>query len=460
MANAALVRTKENRLLCLYHAPEAGVCVRGYENGIWGKPRTVLSGARDAFTVNMADDGRLYVFAQDIKGNMHLCTSNAAAPDGWNDQTILRSQMSASQSAYFHALISEAGLHLIYNVPTGEGRGQQLVSQRLGADGRWGVANRLGGVSAIGGQPVRSQMVGRGHMILLYQTCEPDCSLGYREVAPDRIGGMHTIHTTGYQITDASFLATGEVLHVLYIVKSPFSCQLIYRRRDGAGFSDPVVVWEAQRIDSCILYIAEGRLTVCCICNGQPFSCAAGANGAFSHPVRVRASFGSEPMKAVYLSEVPMEAGAFFCRELYVEKVRPWEVQLLGIPSAVFYPIRIQLDLPAPPTPVVEQEPERMENYAAERSQTAEMMMAMRARVEKAAREGAEKDMRIMALEARMRAMEAERFAAEARLGERTDMPEAVAEKKLEVASAEEVALQEEAEPGLEVKAGSEEEAE
>ena len=458
MAKAAIVRTSDNRLQCFFHAPDTGVCVRVHENGGWGKPHVLLHGARETFSVNMAEDGRLYVFAQDAGGSMHLCTSNTQAPSGWNDQTILRSQMSVSQGACFHALISGAGLQLIYNIPSGEGRGQQLVSQRLGADSRWGVANRLGDISPIGGQLFQTQTVGKGHMLLFYQSCDPDCALGYREVAPDRIGDMHTLHTTGYQITDASFLTTADALHALYIVKSPFSCQLIYRRRDSAGLSDPAVIWEAQRADNCLLFFAENKLTASCVSGGQVFSCTANDSFVFSRPVRVRTSFATEPMKAVYLSEPPMQPGAFFCREVYVDKARPWELQLLNIQASDFYPLHIQLDLPpsAPvqTAPTVTQEKEfqaasvapvpsappqtyeqAMQKQGAQ-EKAAEAIMRMRAQLEKALRENEDKEMRITYLAARLKSYESEKSREE----EKTEAEEKAAEEIVEISEPEDEA--------------------
>jgi|GEM_PF-1588468 len=458
MAKAAIVRTRDNRLQCFFHAQDAGVCVRGYENGGWGKPRVLLHGARDVFSVNMAEDGRLYVFAQDAGGNMHLCTSSAEVQSGWNDQTILRSQMSTTHGACFHALVSEVGLHLIYNIPSGEGRGQQIVSQRLGVDGRWGVANSLGGVSSIGGRLFQTQMAGRRHMLLFYQSCDPDCALGYREVTPERIGEMHVLHTTGYQIADASFVTMADALHALYIVKSPFSCQLIYRRKDGAGLSDPAVIWEAQKADNCLLFFAEGRLTASCVSNGQVFSCTANDAFVFSRPVRVRTAFTTEAMKAVYLSEPPMEMSAFFCREVYVDKARPWETQLLGIPHSSFYPLQIQLDLPsarvgqaAPPRPVPEEYDAAWAYEAAEmpmakaeaaaapqaettatQAQVTEALMQMRAQLEKAVRDNAEKDMRVAHLTKRLQENEDELNAMELRLRERPKKEESVVAEERE----------------------------
>ena len=402
--------------MSIYHIAEAGICVRAYETGGWGKPKALLPGARGGFTASAAADGRIYVFAQDAEGSMHLCTGGA---DGWNEQTILRSRVNAAYTTYFHALVSDAGMHLLYNMPSGVKNGQQLVSQRLGADGQWGAANPLGGVTPIGGRLFRTQAIGPGHMLLLCQSCEPDCNLGYREVTMDRVGGLRVLHTTGYQIADTSFLATPDCLHALYIVKSPFSCQLMYRRRDGVGFTDPVVLWEAQRMDSCLLYFAEGRLQACCMSGGQIYACAAGESGAFSRPVRMRAAFASEPMKAEYLS-APGVAAAFDCRELYVERARPWEAQLLGIPAAVFFPLQIRLDLPTPPpVPVEAVAPERPQGVPAE------AVMQLRMQLDKALRDNTEKDMRIKYMEARLYTMEAEAFAVEGRLRERLERAEA-----------------------------------
>jgi len=410
VANAAFVRTKDNRLQCFYDTPDGGLCVRMHENGGWGRSVTVLRGAREGFVMNMADNGRLYIFAQDEAWNIHLCTN---APSGWSDQIVLRGRPGAAQNAFFHALIAETGLHLIYNVKT-EGRQQALVSQRLGTDGQWGAAERLGGVSPIGGRLFQTQTVSREHMLLFYQACDPEQCLAYREIAPGRVGALHVLHTTGYQITDASFLTMPEALHALYIVKSPFSCQLLYRRQDAGGLCDPIVIWEAQRLDRCLLYMAEGVLTASCLSGGQVFACTANGAGAFSRPVRLRGAFCAEPIKAVYLSEPAMDAGVFFCRELYTDSVKPWEAQLLTIAPQVFYPLQIQIEVP--PAPV--------EMPVREAAPVPEAVLRLQEQLERALRDGAEKDMQITQLSRQMRERAEETLTLEAQMQARINRAE------------------------------------
>ena len=404
MGHPTFVRTGNNRLLSVFHTVETGLYARAYTNGNWTQPQEILHGARDSFTVNMAADGRICVFAQDGNGEMHLCTE---AVDGWNDRVVLRNAGIAPDTP-MHALIAGKNFHLLYAIPAGGGK-TQLVSQKLGTDGHVGAANRLGGAEPFGGRLFRMQNVGANHALMLYQAREPERSLGYREVTPERIGSFHVLHATGYRITDASFVTTEDVLHALFIVKSPFACQLVYRRKDAFGLHEPFILREAQRMELCLLYTVENRLTACCICGGQLFTCAVNdPRGG-----RGRISFSAEPCKAIFLAPQSADA-AFSCGELYADKARPWEPQLLDIRPGDFYPIHIALD-PAPP-PVDEVYAPLQPPHTSD-----EALLRAQMRIDQLSHENAEKDLRLTHLAARLKALEADTLATETYLREQID---------------------------------------
>ena len=330
MGNPVFVRTADGRLMSVYHASE-GVCARVFESGGWSRQKVLLPEGRDSFTVSMAEDGRVLLFAEGGDGDMRLCTEENS---GWAERPVLRGAGLVKDSPVC-ALLSGAEMQLLY-AASGEGK-NRLMSQMLGARARAaGAPVDLGSAEPLSGRLFQLRHVGHKHALLLYLSREPERGLGYREVTPARIGEFRLLHATGYRITDASFLAAPDTLHALFIVKSPFACQLIYRCVDDAGLSEPLVLREGQRMEHCLLYAAGGRLTACCLCGGQLFTNSVRESPGYPLP-RMRPPFLSEPVKAQYLAPPDADGDAFACGELYADKVRPWEPRLLDIPPEAFF---------------------------------------------------------------------------------------------------------------------------
>jgi hypothetical protein len=127
-----------------------------------------------------------------------------------------------------------------------------------------------------------------------------------------------------------------------------FSSQLIYRKKDVSEFSNPIVLYEAQRIEKCLLCYVKNCLHVFFHAAGQLFVCVSENQGAsFSRPARYKKKFCQNPEKAYYLSVVPQSEAEFFVRQVFVDHQSPWDVQILPDLYDEFYPDPI---VPSPKT--------------------------------------------------------------------------------------------------------------
>lgn len=337
MQSSYIVRSDDDLMYCFYYMEGSGVQSRIYENGRWSACSVLADASKPNYTVNISHDGKIYIFYQDSDNNINLCSNRNG---GWKMQRVLKSQHGTAPDIVFNAVIAENGLNLLYNVPNEDGKSQTLVSQLLNNKGQWGKPNRIESCVPLPRQIFQMQPITSGHGLVFYQTKTPETNIGYREIDEGNVGGFNIFHTTTYPVTDYTFLTTNSAVHVAFIIKGMFSCQLIYRVKTGTAFSNPVVVWEGQKLENCLLAYVKGSLKIFFTAGEQLYVCGAeNGNTKFTAPARYRNKFCQNPVKAVYLSVNQMDESDFYCREIYVDSLCPWDVQILPDMYEDFYPV-------------------------------------------------------------------------------------------------------------------------
>jgi len=183
------------------------------------------------------------------------------------------------------------------------------------------------------------QNVTNEHIIVFYQTRSSDYSLGYREMTPERMSEFHSFYSSGYPVSDHSFLVTDSNIHALYVTKGMFSAQLIYKKRHEAGFSSPVVIWEAQKIEKCLLSVTGGKIYISFAVNGYLYGCVSENGGvSFARPQRYTQIDVQNLIKAHYLSNMPMSEESFFLRGVYTDAENPTAAQPPSELKQEFFP--------------------------------------------------------------------------------------------------------------------------
>ncbi|MDR1638837.1 MAG: hypothetical protein LBT59_03985 [Clostridiales bacterium] len=376
----------EKSIYAFYHSRQRGISGRSFRNGRWSAEFPVAQTARENFSVTI-ENGIFYLFCQDSQGDIILATSNVDE-DGWSSRVMLKSQTDRFHPVALYPMMADKGLSIIYNTPSSaiDERNGSLVFQRLGDDGQWLPASRIDKFYPFGPSLYQVQRLSRDHLLLFYQKRTPDNNLGYMEITREEQGAYNAFCQTPYYVPDTSFLATDKGVHALYVVKSMFSSQLIYRKKAGKDFGPPIAIHEAQRIENCLVFFVQNTLRVSFQSGGILYMCVSEDNGdTFGRPVRYKAKFCQSPEKAVYISQASQSESQAFMREVYVDHACPWDVQMIPDLYDDFYP--------GPEAgPVVEQTP------AVERQAVTEESMSLMSQVEGLKRSNSEKDQQIALL--------------------------------------------------------------
>ena len=176
-------------------------------------------------------------------------------------------------------------------------------------------------------EPYITQSTSSNHVVLFYQSREGH--VGYREITDKRTGPFHRfLNTKDGVLHDASFLATYDELHVLMVVRTPFSHQLIYRKKTEDVFTPPVSLWESPKIDNCLLTLVGEELHATCMISGKLHRSISYDEGdTFGSVELYKRKFCAEPVKADFISEMPTDG--WYARQVYVDSNAPWDVQML-----------------------------------------------------------------------------------------------------------------------------------
>jgi hypothetical protein len=200
----------------------------------------------------------------------------------------------------------------------------------------------LGGYARVSECAFRAHVIKDDHAILFYQTpagAEASHGFGYRELNFSRAADFRPVHM-GAGVTRYSALTTTDSIHFLYIVQTILGARLLYRRKHRAGLSAAVTVCEGGRMDGCWLFIIKNRLYAAYTSARALYLCVSDDDGqGFRRPFRYRSKLCESPVKAAYMTQLPQDESELAVREVFVDSLNPWDVQVLPELYADFFPV-------------------------------------------------------------------------------------------------------------------------
>ena len=308
---------KKSGIMNIFYENE---CIR-YKN--WGSDeKELICGVSPYFTVNIDDRGRLMIFCQNMQGDIILCTESSGQ---WKDVTILENSRSERQKMIFYCITGGGSMSLIYNIPADN----IIMRQNLGKNGIWEAPEKLDDIYDGGSEIFKVRVINGYHVLLFYRKKTPDLQIGYKEITKNKSSGFNVIYSTGYNISDSSYITDGENIHFLYIVKSMFFNQVVYRRKDGKGLSGSMVLFEGQGVRDCIVQIINGKLYCCFICSGRLLYRVSENNGSsFEKTKGYEKPVSSAISKVEFICEG--NNNKFICSEVYTNGKNSSEVYFIN----------------------------------------------------------------------------------------------------------------------------------
>jgi len=333
-----------DKILAFFHN-DVDIVYKTFLGSRWSDEHVVLDNAMKNFSINISRDNSIYVFCGDSEGNIVLCVSEKDS-ETWSKKIMLSVPSDKNQLPIFFPMISDT-LSLIYNSPTDN----TLLIQNMNFDNTWQPPTILDKVSG----NFKVQNISHDHALVFYQSVSKDNkpNIGYIEVSPHAYSkNFKTIYSSPYPTVDTSFLTTYDKIYALYITKNMFGNQLFFKKIDDNGISNPILVYENQRIEICLLSIVNNQLTATFKSRGQLLISTSNDDGeSFTKPTAYKNKICSDLKKATFICENPMSTADFFTREVYVDEHAPWDIQVLPDLCNNFFDIPKIEKIISPPPP-------------------------------------------------------------------------------------------------------------
>lgn len=316
-----IIKNKDGFVLNFYYEDE-GIFFKKYNDDKWEDRGRLIDGVRCDFSVNLSDEGDIYLICQNIRGDVILLNQNN---NTWQEKIILKSQNENGNNILFYSLINKEEMELVYTIDYGNKK-SEIMTQSINKKGGNSGAELVDYALSLPEGCFKMQRLKDSHYVIFYHKREGENQLGYKEINRKNQSEYMVFHKTGYRIIDSSFLADKNGIHFLYIVKSMFSSQVIYRRKTDNGLSSPIILYEGQGLNLCSLFYVKGILYASWIMNRQLYYAVSKTYGEkFDKVIRDKKYNSVNWIKANYISFKNMNKDELLTNEIYTENKKDWE---------------------------------------------------------------------------------------------------------------------------------------
>lgn len=247
--NIKFLRTDKGRLF-MFRYGGGSIYSKILVKGVPSSSVKVAEGVSPVFSV-WNSDSMVYLICLSA-GGVTLCLYR----DGkWVSRILSGKTEDEFSSISF--LSSGDTLHLVYSLD--QGVSHSLCIRSAKGD-RWMAPVKIDDVIPFGETPFYIGRESRSTVRLYYRTTDRDIKFRIFDLTNGSISPCMDLISANMPCTDISVLTEKNESHILYLVKGPFSSQLIYKGINGTSPSKAKIIWEGQLSGSCSLLKNDGRL--------------------------------------------------------------------------------------------------------------------------------------------------------------------------------------------------------
>ncbi len=323
MQNNYIVTNKDNEIFSFYYGEERAIyCEKiGVDN--YPIKSKVIQDVADCFTVGISPNKDIYIFCQNYSGDIILCTLEQ---NEFKNRVIFVDKGSKTKNILFYPIFFKGNMSLIYNTHL-ENRNFLAIKTLIGGK-NWASAENIDDFYFLQNNIFYLQKESDDDIIIAYQKKYQDVQIGFKHIKNGNISDFVTMHKTGYQIVDYSFVYFKGSVHYLYIIKTLFSSQLIYKRKDEDGISKPIILFEGQRIKSCSINIFNNNLYCNFIANSTLYYCKSEDFGKTFLPIyKYTKPISQDTIKARFISIDSIEGSSI--NEVYIDSKNTLNIYML-----------------------------------------------------------------------------------------------------------------------------------
>nr|WP_317359213.1 hypothetical protein [uncultured Tyzzerella sp.] len=323
MQNNYILMNSNNEILSFYYGEERAIYCRKMGSNNYPIINKIIEDVTDFFTVDIGPNKEIYIFCQNYSGDIIICKLEQ---EGFKNKILFKNKSETPENILFYPIFFKGNMSLIYN--TSNKTNQFLSIKTLVAGKNWTNAENIDLFSMLPNNVFYVQKLTQDNIIIAYQKKAKDIQIGYKQISNGNISEFITIHKTGYQIVDYSFIGHENSVHYIYIIKTLFSSQVIYKRKDERGISSQIILFEGQKIKYCNINILNNNLYCSFIVNNTLFYCQSEDFGiSFLGIAKYKKPISSDVVKARFVSNYNMQNS--YINEIFIDSKNPLNIYML-----------------------------------------------------------------------------------------------------------------------------------
>lgn len=325
-----LLRTKTNSLYFFFYS-DGKILMKKGEHSCFSVPEVIIEGVSSNFSVCLSPEGEPYVLCISHSGGIYICRETSKL---WEKKLLLENTAFQQNTMQFSLFFQKDKIHLIYSMPSEDGKHHYIMSL-ICRKGVWEKPYKIDSFLPFRQGGFLIHEIEKNHIVLYYKT--QDNKVCSREMLMDPIilGTRNVLIPTSMYCMDLSFLTSQNKIHLAYIVKGSFSSQLLYKNKAQNGISQPIVLFEGQRLESCLLFEMQSRLYLFWMAGGQLFYVVSDHQGeSFSNPSKYQGNYSKQPIKVEYIGG---KEESWVCNEVFLDREMQNEIWILPELDASFY---------------------------------------------------------------------------------------------------------------------------
>lgn len=313
-----IIKQKDGILLKFCYDIKIGIYYQIFTKKNWSDKKIIYEESFEHFCALANENGGIYVFCQDICGDLILCTLERTE---WRRKILLHMKYNVIMPIYIRALFCCNDIHLFYNLVDQNTYSEVLVHQ-IAKDGTWWLTPQV--ISKLDhyrrfpyciSKDCKSNLTLLNTMMLagVYQLTSRTF-----HVVEERWGKEEIIHTSLLPYIDFTFCVEENRKHYLFITQDDQVNTVIYQHKD-IGLQKNSILFQHEKIDSCLLLLFHNVLWALWICENKLYGCFSTNYGQTFSRARVYMHFDNVlPVKVLFQEYLADNENKYISHEIYV----------------------------------------------------------------------------------------------------------------------------------------------
>lgn len=310
-----------DRILKFCYARQIGIYYQIHMRLGWSEKRLIYKDCLNHFFVFGDKDDTIYIFCQDISGDIKLCILEEPEI---NNRTLLYQKQNIIMPVNFKAFILNKDIHLLYNIINQSSRSEILVHHPFTIHGKQSSSQIIAELYYSGyGDAIYGVTQDRDNNVYLLTTTKTDT---YKLIlrtfygAFEKWGKEEVLYSSDFPYVDFTLFAEKNRVHNLFIIKEQQGNRVVYVCKDQ-DLERTTVLFQGIEVNSCLLISANSYVWAFWMAGNKLYGVISIDQGNnFSKPKVYKQFDGTIPIKVMFQNCSQNSQNCYYPYQMYAIK--------------------------------------------------------------------------------------------------------------------------------------------